>query len=1476
MKKPLYHLIFTLWILVHIINAWEKGPYGGGGGESFMLNNMNNYIKKICVRYDSLIEAIQVDGGVSSFGGAVPHCYEVNPGQCFTDVFVRYGTYVDSLIFYTSDGLSSPLWGADNNADSDRITPPSHTCLTALGGRHGNVVDQITFYYKPTPNPTAYPTARPSRNPTQTPIECPDGTEQVGELNVDISGCGITQCDDRYDTTTIEECRGQCLSNPYCRSFTFAPIGGDPNFLHGVVCTLYNEDESNNHYGINQKMCKLLGNEYEHQLCFTTNTVNIGDDLKHGILSNTALSSNIFFFDVHSVDSNLLTDELDYISIKLHSFSDITYASYLEIAIYLNKVIIFRVNPSDNSKYQLYNATHSTITSLNEYHFWLEFNPESDTAFGFIRFGIGPSNAYSNELLHFPFINFVENGDTADLRTSYEAFKYIVVSYIPYDDDIDDGSVLFVLYETCTSEDELSAFLPSFGFLSTEVGTSGKVAINVYVKNNIYSCIINTVQENKENVCTNLNFIKYERCSHDSFRQLTHLYDYVMEFTYYEMDYFLLSILYLDNYIITPENTVFLSNINGNNKVLIAFKDPDDDEIYKINGDIIPYDSVISINATSNYNDISLTFGISIKTQKSTQIVIEVYDEYNRYICDFIPSLMDPTLLLYLCVYNSDDYEPDAIYNYISYSKTDCISEETEQNTMKIIIDSDGDIEIDRIFINDQTPYLFCGDTDSALCSNQPSSSDTSCDHLMECVDIGIASDSRPEIKPIIIFDDIFHSTNTANIASYSSLFKLSITTCNAPDSGTKLSLLLKGVLGSSQREILTDLPSNDINLYYIGSTPIGTFFSLQLEIDGNDSICLSEVILTDFITNEILFATDTSTIGKGIYLQRVCGDVGFKLLENNIFIPCYEQLFLLEAYNNRLYTRLTMELCAGETNEVGLDISSQSALSVVITGLDVNGLYLTTDPILLSSDYDWPHTTSITESIREYNIIYDDYDVQSISVIFINNDQLDPICIGKVIINNQRAILTSLWIGAANCVDRPCSPAIPAVLSWPICKTEIIKQTTSLVDSEVEDGEILTSICSNGNRFSSIQCAASKSYAYSISSSFQTAVSNSESDGIEIAQGFETEGHWEIGASVTIGSQVEADLLIGKVTSTATATATVSGGGSISSSNARTTSRATTFERSESFTSDKSSETAISCEASMEVGPFQRVKYDIIKSSGISTYQSFTDFKLTKCSYILDADDNNPDNFVYLMGIPGDITIKETLSCTIKFYETQFYALVNTLTCREAQKIKGIEFDTYVPFCNPGNTAQWDSCQCETGDSKTDPTCYCVDPSTGYINDNIKAAAIDTSITSWKNWCYQNCDRKFTQFRPDLPLVDINGNKISLTTTTKAPISNTSKSQKTTQEIVNEEIVNEDDDDDDKTANVMINDDESNVVSNKEVIVIEDEIKYILYAFLLALWLFLVFCILFVVNYIKSMKDKKNFNYRPIAQHDTESDINV
>eukprot|EP01084_Bolivina_argentea_P032645 60417_1 len=1215
----------------------------------------------------------------------------------------------------------------------------------------------------------------------------------------------------------------------------------------------------------NKCMCP---DRFYRQLCHDKQEVNGAET----ILSETALTNNIFFFSIHSTDpltKNLLMSNTDFISIRFYPFKSINYASYMEIVLKSDEINVFRVDPVSNEKYTL--LTLQDVPPLDiSYDFWLQFSNDKDIECGFIKFGAGTTTENS-EIFSFPFSSFVEDSvETASYRLSYESLKYMQIFY---NSDIvieNDASAVFMLYKPCKNEDELNAFVNKFGFYSSDSGTPGGVSINTYVKNNIYSCTKFGVKPNQNNLCTNLDFIKYERCKHDTWRQLTGSYDYIMEIVVQNDDYLIIDKLLLDDYTIMLEKDVLLTNMNSdanNNKLVVGFQEEENNK----NGTKTNLRSGVIIDNTFAFSGASpITFGISLTAIKSAEILIELFDDNNRYICNFIPSLLhnnNGESINYLCVdnVNKEEYINDNTYNYVSYALTSCISDENYANTIKITIDSDKDIEIDNIFINDKTYNKFCGVGDDTLClppNDAISSNGDSCEYLTNCIDVGIASLSRRTIRPIIVISNIFNTNeDTLKIDKYNTLYKLSITTCNTQTPDNKMSILLKGILGSSQREILSLLPSASTQEYRIGSTPIGTFFSIQFEADGNTDICLSGVELIHSETNEILFKSDIGTIGKGIWLQKKC-NVNYKSLTQNIYIPCFEKVFVLEKFNTRLHTKLSMELCSGENTEVGLDVSSQEQLYVALTGLDANDIFRTTDTIFISSDDDW--TLDDTTAIREYNILYDDYDVKSLSVVFIGNGQHNPICIDKVIINNQKAILNNFWICSdtpENPSDRPCSIEIPAVLSWPICSMEIIDTKTILKDTTEGTGETLSGSCTNWNRFSNIECSTEKAFAFEASVEWTQELSRAQSQSFEIAEESSSSETGEVGASLMLGVESKISALVAETTLKAEATVHGSKSWTSSSSTVTTSSRGTEITTVTSASGSKSESTEIHCAASVDLGPYQKVNYDIKKVVTVSTFQTETDFKLTKCSYILDEDDTNPDHFIYLMGVPGKVTMQEALSCNVQFYGTEY--IQSKSKCNEAQKINAITLNTYVPFCNQNNNELWDPCQCETGDALTDQTCFCVDPATGMMTDAVKATATDNSVTTWKTWCSQNCAG--TQFQPDSTLVDINGN----------PLLDIVSGAQTDNNVIPDEVIVAKPKEF-KTPESK-NEGFQDLFDDKIDKLIEQD-QFIMYGmamiFGIGMMIFIVVIIIFCSCKIKSMKQSNRYEYYKVAN--TEDECNV
>ena len=90
-------------------------------------------------------------------------------------------------------------------------------------------------------------------------ITCPFPSQQIGALNADIAGCGVQTCDDRYTIANIDACRDKCYNSGYnCKSFSWAPIGGDRNHPDSSVCTMYNTATLNQYWGPYQILCSAV------------------------------------------------------------------------------------------------------------------------------------------------------------------------------------------------------------------------------------------------------------------------------------------------------------------------------------------------------------------------------------------------------------------------------------------------------------------------------------------------------------------------------------------------------------------------------------------------------------------------------------------------------------------------------------------------------------------------------------------------------------------------------------------------------------------------------------------------------------------------------------------------------------------------------------------------------------------------------------------------------------------------------------------------------------------------------------------------------------------------------------------------------------------------------------------------------------------------------------------------------------------
>jgi len=143
-------------------------------------------------------------------------------------------------------------------------------------GGDKNHMDQAscTMYSELKPTSTWGPNQIFCKMPFSTTLDiltCPEGTEQVGEINADVPGCGLTTCDERYSIHDIDECKATCDANPKCNSFNWAPVGGDKNHMDQAACTMYAQTEPTSEWGPNQIFCRSV-----EKLTCPENTEQVG------------------------------------------------------------------------------------------------------------------------------------------------------------------------------------------------------------------------------------------------------------------------------------------------------------------------------------------------------------------------------------------------------------------------------------------------------------------------------------------------------------------------------------------------------------------------------------------------------------------------------------------------------------------------------------------------------------------------------------------------------------------------------------------------------------------------------------------------------------------------------------------------------------------------------------------------------------------------------------------------------------------------------------------------------------------------------------------------------------------------------------------------------------------------------------------------------------------------------------------------
>eukprot|EP01084_Bolivina_argentea_P252167 423210_1 len=342
---------------------------------------------------------------------------------------------------------------------------------------------------------------------------------------------------------------------------------------------------------------------------------------------------------------------------------------------------------------------------------------------------------------------------------------------------------------------------------------------------------------------------------------------------------------------------------------------------------------------------------------------------------------------------------------------------------------------------------------------------------------------------------------------------------------------------------------------------------------------------------------------------------------------------------------------------------------------------------------------------------------------------------------------MTDFWVGNpdTNSENVISKEAIVGVLNWPICDMTITSVRVIFISkTEGDDGDLLTGDCVNNNKFNDITCNVQQEYEEKFTYSYEYQLSKSTESTVEYQ--FTNAAKLSIGMSMSTSKTKFKSKVNSKTTGLVTKTGGGIYGGGVDQHSMKTAGstngQATTVKQEQSLEaqfSTSSTETQsvaqkdgeifingeetsntkkISCSSSIKVKPLQSVLYSIEKKEVLNTFQTFTDIRLTKCSYYYDEStnrDNNLEHFIFIRDIPGNIKTRRSASCSIQYEQTQY--IEKPMTCADALRIKYINSNTYIgdfanteyiPLCNPDNNLLWDGCQCDN--LKNPSKCQCVD----------------------------------------------------------------------------------------------------------------------------------------------------------------------
>ena len=133
---------------------YNSKMYGGHGGREFEeapIDNAAMFVRRVYLRTHTLLDSIQVevsDGEQThlmpvhgGFGGDFK-IWEVPNGEFITEIEMKTGAMVDSIIFITDKGTRSPRYGGDGGSVK-HIQLVGR--LVGLRGRAGAYIDALGF-----------------------------------------------------------------------------------------------------------------------------------------------------------------------------------------------------------------------------------------------------------------------------------------------------------------------------------------------------------------------------------------------------------------------------------------------------------------------------------------------------------------------------------------------------------------------------------------------------------------------------------------------------------------------------------------------------------------------------------------------------------------------------------------------------------------------------------------------------------------------------------------------------------------------------------------------------------------------------------------------------------------------------------------------------------------------------------------------------------------------------------------------------------------------------------------------------------------------------------------------------------------------------------------------------------------------------------------------------------------------------------